>query len=1588
MKRSNFTFLFLFCLLGLFSQNVLAQTNGNACNDEINVSVEADCSWTVTKADLGSAATDADSLWVEPHDPDVPRTFTGSGTAAVSGFYFNFKTQFPKGHYVYEVYEGDEMVCWGHLNIEHKKLPPTETCRDTVDCIWYEHGGYDWKKYNLYDELAKGCYAWPKEGTSVKDEVVHVSTADCGDDMYVRTVSAVFAIDKKKETVYLRRDTLVVTPIEKEDVCYPHNWVEVDCKILGDNDFDPTDKNDHDAISEWLSPARISGYFKAQGNTKPDTMAGPYVKKPHVETLDSMEYCSMKMKMATGDSTLVQVTGHDGEDYWTKVPVYDYVCIELDTIKVVDCENAEHVPAIIGEGDPIGLPADHWRCLGSCTDTTYVPKLLPKGNKCNIHVKCTDWVVEGQCHTLPTVMRNWEVIDWCDPTKSVWEYTQWIKVVDHEAPVWTKEPGDVWVGIAPWTCAGEFHWKPSIKDWSDYHVEYTVSEGYVETKDHGKEVWFKGLWMQACPIEVTAKAVDYCGNYSERTFYVYLKDEVAPVVVTHDEISVTLTGDHETSEGVAKVYADAIDNGSHDAGCGKVTKCVLRKDELADPIKDYYGNYVYDADGNQCYHAKGCYHDHEATVLVGFTNNGKTPQYEKYPAVICKEYVKFCCEDDYAITGEFVQVALVVTDQASKNPCPAGGHDYYDNYSHGWANVRVENKHKPIVECVDGYVSCNDNPYEPGALKAPKAWSICGEVALTADQPTGKIDQCGKGEIEVVWRYADGTVACTQTLYGHGYSDFDPETIKWPKHQDGTSWDGYKRECEALDLNGDGRADRDRAGNIIYGVIYYPENVKMGEAQECNGTAMGAPTWCNPSCTLIEASYSEDFDYSASDVCKKMIRRWTVIDWCTWKPNGNNVDDENDSDYERFEPIDDTWMPNPVAANRALYEPCTDCEKVSGTADDIYIRYKPGYVERDGYYTYDQVIKIIDNTAPTFTTEADSVTVNVVDGNASKLPADYDATAFAGCVGSDDITLSAADMCNDVALDSESLVWWIERTEVDGRTVKTATANGESATMSTGVGAPGQTTTIKWLVRDGCGNTATTTTVVTFVDAKAPTPVCLQDISTATMNVDGSSVAIWASDYDLGSFDNCSDVNVYFKDEDGNEVSSLSFGCEDIPNGVSGTIPEIKMYVSDEYGNEDFCYVTLRIDDNADICPNVDGGAAAISGEVRTAIGDMIESARVSLNKSNVDETSVDGKFAFNGLAADAYELTSTKSDDYMNGVSALDLVLIQKHVLGITALNDAYKVIAADVNNDGKVSSKDLVELRKLILGVYTELPNNASWRFVDASQTFADANNPFPFTEAVSLSVNGDNMNQDFIGTKTGDVSGNAIANSLIAAGTRSAGTINLEMTDAAFAAGDVFSVDVTSANFSDVAAYQFTMDVKGLEFVGVESGALAITSDNFAQLDASTITSAWYSTEGVTSSDVLFTLTFRATAAGQLSSAVALSSAVTAAEAYTASADKYDVAVAFNGVATSEFALMQNEPNPFSDNTTIAFRLAEAGSATLTVFDATGKTLSVVRGDYAKGMNQITLAKSDLNASGVLYYQLESGAFTATKKMVVIE
>ncbi|MEP7195791.1 MAG: redoxin domain-containing protein [Saprospiraceae bacterium] len=82
-------------------------------------------------------------------------------------------------------------------------------------------------------------------------------------------------------------------------------------------------------------------------------------------------------------------------------------------------------------------------------------------------------------------------------------------------------------------------------------------------------------------------------------------------------------------------------------------------------------------------------------------------------------------------------------------------------------------------------------------------------------------------------------------------------------------------------------------------------------------------------------------------------------------------------------------------------------------------------------------------------------------------------------------------------------------------------------------------------------------------------------------------------------------------------------------------------------------------------------------------------------------------------------EYAQPSNPDPLSGISTLDIVLLQKHILGIKPLNNLQYALA-DVNNNGTVSVSDISELRKLLLGSISSLKVN---------KKIGSANNPKGF-------------------------------------------------------------------------------------------------------------------------------------------------------------------------------------------------------------------------------------------------------------------
>jgi len=169
--------------------------------------------------------------------------------------------------------------------------------------------------------------------------------------------------------------------------------------------------------------------------------------------------------------------------------------------------------------------------------------------------------------------------------------------------------------------------------------------------------------------------------------------------------------------------------------------------------------------------------------------------------------------------------------------------------------------------------------------------------------------------------------------------------------------------------------------------------------------------------------------------------------------------------------------------------------------------------------------------------------------------------------------------------------------------------------------------------------------------------------------------------------------------------------------------------VTDQAGNAQFCSTDIFIQDNGAACSD-SVKTTAIGGRIFTEDGQVMEEVPVLLT-GGVEEmgyTDEDGSYLFDELSSEeTYTIRPMPNEDYREGLSTFDLLLIRKHILGITPLSSPYKMIAADVNDSKAITAFDMVIIRQVVLGSREDFNQNASWRYIDASYDFPDPRNPF---------------------------------------------------------------------------------------------------------------------------------------------------------------------------------------------------------------------------------------------------------------------
>lgn len=391
------------------------------------------------------------------------------------------------------------------------------------------------------------------------------------------------------------------------------------------------------------------------------------------------------------------------------------------------------------------------------------------------------------------------------------------------------------------------------------------------------------------------------------------------------------------------------------------------------------------------------------------------------------------------------------------------------------------------------------------------------------------------------------------------------------------------------------------------------------------------PEWISGPCDQVAYSVKEENFQGFSNSCSVIQRRYTVINWCQYSPNDPN------------------W-------------------------------------NGGGIFTAIQLIHLNDNSAP-----------EIMNCNDVELALESD------CMTEISLSMSANDI-NDCG--TGLLAWFISvdlwgdgMVDYNFSPLETGVffldkvMPGESISINVPERVGAGLHKVSWKVVDFCGNVDNCTQEVRTVDSKPPTPYCLlstQAVVTGTQK----PIALVASSFDRGGFDNCSeDLSISFSTDPSDSIRLLD--CTDLGFQFS------RIYYIDAAGNSDYCSVAYFVMDNGKCASNREFSGSVV-GLLEEPMSNLKMEAYLDNNSLSEALVELNGTFTLSDLPLHEDLLLNISStvENTNDQAGIEDLVILKDYVIGQLSepLTEQQKWLA-DVNQDNRINARDLIELKKLIL-------------------------------------------------------------------------------------------------------------------------------------------------------------------------------------------------------------------------------------------------------------------------------------------------
>ncbi len=521
---------------------------------------------------------------------------------------------------------------------------------------------------------------------------------------------------------------------------------------------------------------------------------------------------------------------------------------------------------------------------------------------------------------------------------------------------------------------------------------------------------------------------------------------------------------------------------------------------------------------------------------------------------------------------------------------------------------------------------------------------------------------------------------------------------------------------------------------------------------------------------------------------------------------------------------------------------------------------------------------------------------------------------------------------------------------------------------------------------------------------KKPTPVCLTSLTIDLVPedkdndgvADGGTGILWANEFNHSSQAPCGfndDDLTYLIEFPADNVLDTSLAKDHMKfDCFDQGIHIIRMWVVSPTGSADYCDVTLIIQNNLEACDSsTQADLATVEGSIKTQNELSVANAQVfgesGSRPTQIAITDDSGGYSMSFLLGDDFLLSPAKEGDDPVGVTTADLIILANHINNTVAITDPYLRIASDVTFDGIINATDLLALRNFVVNNSQEIAGGKSWRFVWSGYDFlTDLPEAEDFPQIYEGEISEEIQSVDFIGIKIGDLNQDHPGTK---AGRSGEGVVMVQE-DSRFSKNESVTIQPVIQSDQHLEGLQFELhfdpDLLKFEKAG-DLGVLQLRDEDLglSRIDSGRLYCSWIS-EGtvINGQEALFELKFTALEEGKISNAIALVPKQLRAEIYEDPYHPLPLTLSFEGVDSERLLVMQNEPNPFQEETRIPFYIESDSEVNFSLSDIHGREIMRLHRNYKSGDNTLIIGKNDLKLPGIYYYTIKTKDKTETRKM----